>query len=149
KHSLNDVPEAGEFPCQGCGRVLKVPDSGGERTQRQQTAPPTQAVAATTPPPPPGAPATTVLPAVTTNPAKAAREPVRRLPAPSRASIWTRPSALGDVPWWMRLLLWIVAIPIGFILVFATARAFGFFTSSQLSDVFLASSTKRFWPVVR
>jgi hypothetical protein len=146
KHSLNEVPEAGEFACQGCGRVLKVPDPAGQRTQGQSAAPPTQAVAAATPAPPPGAPATTVLPVVATNSASSAGEPERR---PSAASGWTRPAALGDVPWWMRLLLWIVAIPIGFFLVFFVARALGFFTSSQLSDVFLASSTSRFWPVVR
>jgi len=143
KHPLNEVPDAGAFACQGCGRSLKVPASR-DGAQGQKPAPPPQTVAAATPPP--GAPATQVLPVVTTNPPKAAPEPTRR---PTAASSWTRPAALGDVPWWMRLLLWIVAIPIGFFVVFAAARAFGFFTSSQLSDLFLASSRKRFWPVVR
>jgi len=144
KHSLNDVPDAGAFACQGCGRSLKVPASG-DGAQGEKSAPPPQPVAAATPPP--GAPATQVLPVVTTNPAKSERdEPAKR---PAAASSWARAAALGDVPWWMRLLLWIVAIPIGFILVFSAARAFGFFTSSQLSDLFLASSRKRFWPVVR
>jgi hypothetical protein len=47
---------------------------------------------------------------------------------------------------WARLLLWLVAVPLGFLLVFGFARAFGFFTSTQLQDVFLADM---FWPVIR
>jgi len=53
------------------------------------------------------------------------------------------------VSWWMRLLLWFVAVPLGFLLVFLVARAFGFFTTNQLSDLFLANDTARFWPVAR
>jgi hypothetical protein len=61
-----------------------------------------------------------------------------------------RPVArLGSVPWWMRFLLWIVAIPLGFLVVFLVARAFSVFTTNQLSDVFLANNTSRFWPVAR
>ncbi|HEY5173810.1 MAG TPA: hypothetical protein VIK54_18945, partial [Acidimicrobiia bacterium] len=56
---------------------------------------------------------------------------------------------LGHVPWWMRLLLWIVAVPLSFLLVFVIARAFSVFTSNQLSDLFLANDTSRFWPVAR
>ena len=61
-----------------------------------------------------------------------------------------RPAArLGSVPWWMRLLLWIVAVPLAFLFVFLVARAFGVFTTNQLSDLFLANNTARFWPVAR
>ena len=49
----------------------------------------------------------------------------------------------------MRLLLWFVAVPLGFSLVFLTARAFSLFTTNQLSDLFLANDTGRFWPVAR
>ena len=49
----------------------------------------------------------------------------------------------------MRLLLWIVAVPLSFLLVFAIARAFSVFTTNQLSDLFLANNTGRFWPVAR
>ncbi len=47
-----------------------------------------------------------------------------------------------SVPWWMRLLLWIVAVPLSFLLVFLVARAFGMFTTNQLSDVFLAEQQR-------
>jgi hypothetical protein len=49
----------------------------------------------------------------------------------------------------MRLLLWIVAVPLSFLLVFLVARALSLFTTNQLSDLFLANNTGRFWPVAR
>jgi hypothetical protein len=56
---------------------------------------------------------------------------------------------LGTVPWWMRFILWVIGIPLGFIVVFAAARAFSLFTSNQLSDLFLANNAGRFWPAAR
>ena len=55
----------------------------------------------------------------------------------------------GVVPFWMRLLIWIVAVPVGFIVVFGVARAIGFLSQSQLEDVFLETGWNRFWPVAR
>jgi hypothetical protein len=49
----------------------------------------------------------------------------------------------------MRFLVWIVAVPVSFVIVFLLARSFGLFTSNQLSDLFLASNTSRFWPAAR
>jgi hypothetical protein len=66
-------------------------------------------------------------------------------PKPGRGAL----VRLASVPWWMRLLLWIVAVPLSFLLVFLVARAFGMFTTNQLSDVFLADNSGRFWPVAR
>jgi hypothetical protein len=56
---------------------------------------------------------------------------------------------LGRVPWWMRFILWLIAVPLGFIVVFMVARAFDLFTSNQLSDLFLANNPGRFWPAAR
>jgi hypothetical protein len=56
---------------------------------------------------------------------------------------------LGRVPWWMRFILWLIAVPLGFIVVFSIARAFNLFTSNQLSDLFLANNPGRFWPAAR
>jgi hypothetical protein len=56
---------------------------------------------------------------------------------------------LGRVPWWMRFILWLIAVPLGFLVVFSIARAFGLFTSNQLSDLFLANNPGRFWPAAR
>jgi hypothetical protein len=56
---------------------------------------------------------------------------------------------LGRVPWWMRFILWVIAVPLGFFVVFSIARAFNLFTSNQLSDLFLANNPGRFWPAAR
>ncbi len=55
----------------------------------------------------------------------------------------------APVPLWMRFVLWVVAVPLSFFIMFLVARATGLFTSSQLSDVFLANDAARFWPVIR
>lgn len=149
KHPLGEVPESGAFPCKGCGRVLKVPARVSQSARPEAAAPRVEAAAAPTrvDMPPPVAPepsATAVLPVVETNPRP---EPVA--PAPPAARPLDDRKPLGKVPVWMRFLLWIVAVPLGFIIVFVLARAFGVFTSSQLSDVFLANDADRFWPVAR
>ena len=146
KHPLDDVPDTGSFACRGCGRVLKVPESVGNRARGGQPAPaPTPADVVVPPTAPNDTAATRALPTVTTNRSKPT--------SPSKAQPASAPGvarpALGSVPWWMRLLLWVVAIPIGFVLVFFAARVLGYFTSAQLSDLFLASSRNRFWPVAR
>ncbi len=53
------------------------------------------------------------------------------------------------MPFWMRLLVWIVAVPLGFVIVFGVARGLGFLTQTQLEDVFLETGWDRFWPVAR
>ena len=151
KHPLGEVPESGAFPCKGCGRVLKVPERVSQSARAEAAAPRVEAAAAPTRVesrmPPPVAPepsATAVLPVVETNPRP---EPVA--PALPAARPLDDRKPLGKVPVWMRFLLWIVAVPLGFIIVFVIARALGVFTSSQLSDVFLANDADRFWPVAR
>jgi hypothetical protein len=57
--------------------------------------------------------------------------------------------SFAPVPLWMRFALWVVAVPLSFFIMFVVARATGLFTSSQLSDVFLANGADRFWPVIR
>jgi hypothetical protein len=150
KHPLGEVPESGAFPCKGCGRVLKVPERVAQ-TARPEAAPtrvetpvaPAR-VEAPVPPPVTAEPsATAAMPVVETNP-----RPAAVAPTPASRPIADR-KPLGKVPMWMRFLLWIVAVPLAFIIVFVFARAFGVFTSSQLSDVFLASDADRFWPVAR
>jgi hypothetical protein len=99
------------------------------------------------PVPPPVAPepsATAAMPVIETNPRS---EPIVPLAAAARPSAARK--QLGKVPIWMRFLIWIVAMPLAFIIVFVLARALGVFTSSQLSDVFLATDADRFWPVAR
>jgi hypothetical protein len=124
--------------------MLKVP----ETVPRAAQAGGAQAAGADKPPivipaPDPPAPATQVMrPVVERNPA-----PPPPTPAPVLAKGPT--SRFVPVPVWMRFLLWCVAVPLSFFVVFVLARAFGVFTSEQLSDVFLADGISRFWPVIR
>jgi hypothetical protein len=159
KHPLGRVPTSGAFPCQGCGRVLKVPEAVGRRAVSQAGAgagAPAPAPVAEEPRPDPVRPVPVASAIV--NPSAATADPTatRAIPqvdgealgALSRSS--HRPAArLGPVPWWMRLLLWFVAVPLAFLLVFVVARAFSLFTTNQLSDLFLANDNSRFWPVAR
>ncbi|HTL85829.1 MAG TPA: hypothetical protein VL856_11635 [Acidimicrobiia bacterium] len=143
KHPLASVPDSGTFPCAGCGRMLKVPETVPSTAQAGAQA------AADKPPivipaPDPPASATQVMrPVVERNPAA----PPPSAPAPVLAKGPT--SRFVPVALWMRLLLWCIAVPLSFFIVFVLARAFGVFTSEQLSDVFLADGLSRFWPVIR
>jgi hypothetical protein len=146
KHPLATVPTHGAFPCQGCGRVLKVPEAVGPRAPSPAAAPAPRpgpgatAVARSSPTPGPAVnpTATRVVPEVD-------QRALGALAAPAMRPV----HRLGSVPWWMRLLLWFVAVPLSFVLVFLIARGLHLFTTNQLSDVFLANNTGRFWPVAR
>jgi hypothetical protein len=80
-------------------------------------------------------------------------EPLPPPPPPSRngraKSRHFDRAVAGVVPFSIRLLLWVVAVPLGFIVVFGIASALGFLTSNQLEDVFLETGWDRFWPVGR
>jgi hypothetical protein len=156
KHPLGDVPNQGAFPCRGCGRVLKVPEVVGQRAAAAASAAePAPASAPPVPTPPPVPIATAVAgpngPAVDPMSTRTVSEvDEQALGALGGRAGGRRPVArLGHVPWWMRFLLWVVAVPIGFLIVFMIARLFGLFTSNQLSDLFLANDTARFWPAAR
>jgi hypothetical protein len=146
KHPLASVPDAGTFPCRGCGRLLKVPELV-PRTARSSAPPTAPAV------PPVTAPATAPTGAAAAAAAAATRVLPPVEPAP-RPPVAVPPPVLDRAPrrpppWWVRLALWIVAVPAAFLAVFVFARAIGVFTADQLTDVYLATGTSRFWPVAR
>lgn len=173
KHPLAQVPGGGAFACRGCGRVLKVPEAVSQRLTASAAppSPPSQAASGPLPAPAataaaaaarPDASASAVRPVpiatAVANPA-APFDPnsTRAVPAADdlgsggRGARGSRQpvARLAPVPWWMRLLLWFVAVPLAFLIVFLLARALRVFTTNQLSDVFLANTTSRFWPVLR
>jgi hypothetical protein len=157
KHPLATVPTHGAFPCRGCGRVLKVPEGAQPRAAVPAAAVPAAAVPAAAAPVPTPVPVATAIarPAVSdalADDPKATRvvpavdgEALVALPPRSMRPV----ARLGHVPWWMRFLLWIIAVPLSFLVVFVIARTFKIFTSNQLSDLFLANNTARFWPLAR
>jgi hypothetical protein len=72
--------------------------------------------------------------------------PPRRVPPAMRGSRRLR----GDeLPRAIRILIWFVAVPLGFVLVFGATRAFGFLSQRQLEDAFLLSGWSRFSPILR
>ena len=142
KHPLAAVPDAGTFPCTGCGRTLKVPEVV-PRTARS-SAPPVAPAA----PPPSSEPEPAVKAAPATRAMPVAKRSVAP-PGPVPTPVLGPTPLFAPVPLWMRFVLWVVAVPLSFFIVFVLARATGLFTSSQLSDVFLATGAGRFWPVIR
>lgn len=72
----------------------------------------------------------------------------RAVPRAQGAPTPLQPATQG-VSRWVRLLLWIVAVPLGFMIVFGVGRGVGVFTGTQLEDIFLATGWHRFVPLVR
>ena len=139
KHPLDTVGGSA-FPCKGCGRTLKVP----------QQVPAAAAAAAPRgadpdlPWPRPSAPDPTSTRVLSTTP------PPPSVPPAERAAPKRRARPRDPVPArWLRFVLWIVAVPLGFIIVFAFARAFGMLNSTQVEDVVITEGLSRFWPIAR
>jgi hypothetical protein len=179
KHPLSRVPESGAFPCQGCGRVLKVPEvalpraaaaaagaagaaagtagaaaagaaaDGVGTSARPTAAPPTvRPVPIATAVVSPGAASTDGTASAAAAIPQLDKDALSAL-APDAKRFGRESARLGRVPWWMRFILWVIAVPLGFFVVFSVARAFNLFTSNQLSDLFLANNPGRFWPAAR
>jgi len=55
----------------------------------------------------------------------------------------------GAVPVAWRLIAWLIALPLAFLLVFGFAQMIDVLSGNQLEDVFLESGWDRFWPVAR
>ena len=156
KHPVSSVPEQGAFPCRQCGRVLKVPEVGSRRSEAPPAAPGAAPPPAVVPRPVPIATAVSRPSEAGAPAAPADSSATRAVPEVDQRGFGSLPRAsrrpvprLGRVPWWMRFLLWVVAVPLSFLLVFLVARAFSVFTANQLSDLFLANNMGRFWPVAR
>jgi hypothetical protein len=140
KHPLGDIGDRNAFPCTGCGRQLKVP----EAAVAKQTVPPSPEPARTTPPRAADrGPQTRVMPV-------ASPAPTPPVVASSPADVPPGKAPRASIPpVWVRFLLWIVAIPLAFLVVFAFARGLGMLTSNEIQDLALAEGWGRFWPVAR
>jgi hypothetical protein len=168
KHPLDNVAANAAFPCSGCGRTLKVPAQAREMSAAA-AASDTGPVAASPPPPPSPVPAphpTQVLSAVppeTVAPVAAAVPLAAVSTAPplgppqgiastdlarGRPAAATAPSAPVP-PVWVRFLLWLVAVPLAFFVVFGFARAVGFLSTNDVQDLALTDGWRRYWPIVR
>jgi len=75
--------------------------------------------------------------------------PPPRPPTPSRRD--RRPPAAPDpnrVAWPFRLIAWLVAVPVGLIVVVYPARKFGFLSGQRLLDVLVGTGYGRYWRVL-
>jgi hypothetical protein len=146
KHPLSSIGERSAFPCEGCGRTLKVPTAAAAAATAAVTsgAVRTAASSASAPLPPARAPErmTRAMPVV---------EPLPPMPVttPPADEPHGRPARDPIPPRGIRFLLWIVAIPLAFMVVLVFARSAGMLTTNEISDVALAQGLGRFWPIVR
>jgi len=162
KHPLENVGSRSAFPCTGCGRTLKVPAvaqvASGEPALPKVPPPPIDdlpwPVAS-----PPSAPPAGLDPLATQTIANAAplmahsiAEPLAPpivapgAPVPARGSLGAE-----DLipPRGVRFLMWFIAVPLAFLIVFSLARAVGLLTTNEVTDVALAEGWGRFWPIAR
>jgi hypothetical protein len=175
KHPLDNVAGISAFPCSGCGRTLKVPEQARELSAvRQPDAGSSAPVPAAPPPPPAAVPPASVAgadvhatqvfsapvapmaaPAATAAAVAPPLGPPQGIPALDYAAaprVAVEPTAKPPSlvpPAWVRFLLWIVAVPVAFLVVFGLAKAIGLLTTNEITDVALAEGWGRFWPIVR
>lgn len=50
-------------------------------------------------------------------------------------------------PWWLRLVAWLVAVPLGLVLVGVPARSLGYLSSQKLLDVVVGDDLGRYVPL--
>lgn len=134
KHPLAGLPNAATFQCERCGRTLKVPaqfrprPAGPEQANgpRSGTAamPASGRRTAVAPPPPP-------VP--------------EGAPPPRKRVDGARPR---KVLWPFRVLVWLIALPLGLLIVVVPARRLGFLSGQRLLDVVVGTGWSRYWRVL-
>jgi hypothetical protein len=124
------LPDAATFHCTRCGRTLKVPaqlrPQGGGRPRAAAPADGTNVTPA--PPRPPAEPAPVAPPAR------------RRREDDGTGS--------HKVMWPLRLLAWLIALPVGLVAVVVPARRIGFLSGQRLLDVVVTTGWSRYWRVL-
>jgi hypothetical protein len=87
------------------------------------------------------------------SPSRTAAEGRARLaaaPPPATVQMPATPAPAGrPVPWWARLVLWVLAVPLGALVAAVLANSIGFFTYNDVENAFLETTWSRFVPLVR
>ncbi len=146
KHRVDNLTDAPTFRCDRCGQVLKVPTSvttGGPPPPARSSG------TATVAPPPRRRGSEVVSPAtVGVSATVAAVAPGDESPDPStRRGRRTAPPSTPrrtKVAWYWRLISWIVAVPLGFVLTVWPAYQLGFIKKNDLLDIFVGTGTGRY-----
>ena len=132
KHPLDGVNGAA-FLCEGCGRTLKVPQPAGVAAKAAPTG--------STPARDPNATRVVSIP-----------KPAEPVAFPAEPRVPARPPgrAFNPVPArWVRFLVWFIAVPLAFVIMFVGAKLIGVLSSNQVEDVALDEGWMRFLPIVR
>lgn len=149
---LENVGREATFRCGGCGRALKVPAQfrAARRDPGEVGAPRSQSPVERTQAMP------KVPPLAPTHAAPGAQVPIvppgGGWPAVGGATAGAAAGATPEPrhpPLILRLALWVIALPLGSIIVFGLASSFGVLTKSQLEDTFLLAGWGRFIPIAR
>jgi hypothetical protein len=71
-----------------------------------------------------------------------------RVAAADAPSADTTPRRRARAPWWLRIVAWLIAVPVGLALVGIPARRLGYLDSQKLLDVLIGEDTDRYLPLV-
>ena len=161
RHRLDDLPDAPTFRCDRCGQVLKVPLAGEHRRTPSAPAPeqrwsgnrraaprrrdPNAPDVTTADPATRAAPVTTAAAVSATvsaaGPAEDASDDRRRGRAPKTSA----PAPQSKrVSWYWRLLAWVVAVPLGFVITAWPAYELGFIKKDDVLDIFVGTGSGRY-----
>ncbi|MEX2099797.1 MAG: hypothetical protein WEB19_00140 [Acidimicrobiia bacterium] len=148
RHRLDGLVPDSTFRCERCAQKLLVPATIPAATSATRST-----TATTVAPPPrrraPGAPATALSPAggsaagvTVTLPAVGAEPP--RVPPDGARARGPEPGRRKAVAWYWRLVAWVVAIPLGFVIAAWPSYRFGLISKDDVLDVFVGSGVDRY-----
>lgn len=154
KHRIENLPDTPTFRCDRCGQVLKMPTpvttAGPPPPARSSgtapIAPPPRRRAPGEAPPPVAASGTAPVAVVSATVAATAADDDD---GPSRRTRRRRGSAAasapkGKVAWYWRLVAWVVAVPLGFVVTAWPAYELGFIKKDDVLDIFVGTGASRY-----
>ncbi len=160
RHAVDGLGAVETFGCQGCGRPLKVPASlrGGVSAGAMGVATGSESVSTDRYGASPGPQnsgdsgwdPTTVMPTVddpSSDPSLVDANVDWGATKSGRSAQTT--AATQPISIWIRLLIWVLAVPVGLAVVFSLAKRFHIVTSQQLIDTFSAQGWHRFAPIAK
>ena len=153
KHRIDNLPDTPTFRCDRCGQVLKMPTpvtTGGPPPPARSSG-----TAPIAPPPRRRAPGEAPAPATSTGAAPVAvvsatvaataadddgddRQTRRRRGAAAASA------PRGKVAWYWRLMAWVVAVPLGFVITAWPAYELGFIKKDDVLDIFVGTGSSRY-----
>lgn len=128
RHPLDRIPDAPTFACANCGRALKVPA-------------PVRAAVSSAAVPRAAAPEAAPAPAPEPRQRPSAPDPDRSVPGPDGGG--------RRIPVIVQILIWILALGIGFAITYYGALQFGFLTRKEVRGIALHTDFARYWPLLR